>query len=98
MAGSFFVVSRIKVTGRIVVDLFRIICIPILSGTPWGRSLPYSGFISMIMVCIVMRKKNAKNDQFVLSARKITLKNLPHPDDDGGTRGLGAAKQSQKKG
>lgn len=24
MAGSFFVVSRIKVTGRIVVDLFRI--------------------------------------------------------------------------
>ena len=43
-------------------------------------------------------QKNAKNDQFVLSARKITLKNLPHPDDDGGTRGLGAAKQSQKKG
>lgn len=60
MAGSFFVVSRIKVTGRIVVDLFRIICIPILSGVFWGRSLPYSGFISMIMVFIAMRKKRPK--------------------------------------
>ena len=60
MTGSFFVVSRIKVTGRIVTGMLRIICIPILSGVSWGRSLPYSGFISMIMVCIVMRKKTPR--------------------------------------
>ena len=98
MAGSFFVVPRIKATGRIVTGLFHIICIPILSSVPSGTFSAVLRLHIHVHGLYSDRKKNAKNDQFVLSARKITLKNLPHPDDDGGTQGFGATKQSQKKG